>query len=136
MKQTVPFLLSMTLLLASCAPTTVQTASGPQTLTVISGAGLALSNGVPFEAMTPQTPDDAAITFSACPGGAVHAADVRTFGKEVAVQACQQAIRQAVEIQTGAMLVMAPISLLVGYFFYRLTLCPLTFGTGPGCKAG
>ena len=138
MKPTIALLLSVILLLASCAPATVQTAAGPQTVTIIGGAGLALSNRVPVEALTPQTPDDAAITFTACQGGAVRAADVRRVGPAVALRACQQAMQRSADIQNGLLtlqLILLPVTIVLGYFAVKVFGCLFSFNlNSPSCQ--
>ncbi|MBB5377637.1 hypothetical protein HNQ07_003136 [Deinococcus metalli] len=134
-KPTLPLVLSAALLLFSCAPATVQTTSGPQTVTVLAGVGLTLSNRVPVEALTGQTPDDAAIIFTACQGGGVSAADVRRVGAEVALRACQQAIQRSADIQSSLPLVMLPVTIVVGYFAVKVFGCLFSFNlNSPSCK--
>ena len=136
MKRAAPLALSLCLLLASCAPATVQTATGPQTLTVLGGAGYSLSNRVALEAMTDQTPDDAAITFTACQGGAIRAADVRKYGAEVALKACQQAIQRSTDVQSGlqtAQIVLLPVTIVASYFLFKTLGCLFSFSASGSC---
>ncbi|THF85041.1 hypothetical protein E7T09_18555 [Deinococcus sp. KSM4-11] len=138
MKQTVPFLFSMTMLLASCAPTTAQTASGPQTIMVTGGAGYTLATKLPVEQLNAQTPDETAMTFTDCQGGAVRAADVRKFGAEVALKACQQAIQRSADVQNGLLtvhLILLPVTIVVGYFAVNVFACLFSFNANsPSCK--
>lgn len=126
MNRATPLALSLCLLLAACAPTTVQGPGGPQSVNVIGGTLYALSSKVPVENLTPQTPDDAAITFRDCQGGAVRAGDVRRVGPEVALKACQQAVQRSADIQNGAQIagfVLAPLAFFVGYQVFRFLNC-------------
>lgn len=137
MTRAAPLALSLCLLLASCAPATVQTAGGPQTITVLGGVGYSLSNRVALENLTPETPDDAAITFTACQGGAIRAADVRRFGAEVALKACQQAIQRSTDAQTGfqtVSLILAPVVVVGTYFIFKALSCVFSFGSAGVCK--
>ncbi|MDV6374241.1 hypothetical protein [Deinococcus arenicola] len=125
--------LSLTLLLASCAPATVQTGSGRATIPVLGGVGYSLSNRVALEDVTPQTPNNAAVTFTGCQGGAVEAQYVRQYGPDVALDACQQATQRASEINSGmrtASLVLLPVSIGVMYFFFRSLKCLTTIPQG------
>lgn len=80
---------------SSCAPATVRTAAGNQTITVIGGLGYTLSQPIPLDKLDASVPDSQAISFKNCRGGAVKAGDVRRYGAEAAQEACQQAIERA-----------------------------------------
>lgn len=127
MTRTVPALaLSLTLLLASCAPATVRAGSGSATIPVLGGVGYSLSNRVALEDLTPQTPNDSAVTFTGCQGGAVEARYVRQYGPEAALAACQQATQRAAGLTSGARtagLVLLPVGIGVMYFFFRTLKC-------------
>lgn len=81
--------LALAISLASCAPT-LRAPSG-EPLHVVAGQAYAQANRVPLEELSAATPDAGYVTFRTCQGAAVLAADVRQYGPEMTLSACQQA---------------------------------------------
>ena len=121
--------LSLVLLLASCTPSVqVQTGRGAANIPVEGGPIYALAAKTPVEQLTDQTPGDQVITFTACPKAGVRAAEVRRYGPEAALEACQKAVQRAGDVQDalgGVQLVAAPFFLAGTFFVFRLFACAL-----------
>lgn len=124
--------LSLALILAACTPTaTIQTTAGNVSIPVLMGVPYTLTAKLPFESLTSETPDHTAVTFQNCQGGAVTAQNIRKYGADLALAACQKAVQRKVDIenaQNTLSLILLPVAAVIGYFMFKFFGCLFSFG--------
>ena len=131
-KPALPLSLAAGLLLSSCAPSiTAQTVQGAVQVSAVRGTPYLFAQKVTIEALNDQTPNDRYVTFSGCQGTAVAVNDVRRYGPDVTLQACQKYAQQQADFEntTSAIGLVVGIGLSIGsfLFFNRLSNCGFHF---------